>query len=597
MKLVSRTFLRRAFGRRLAVRLLQFRLPSLNETQRFLLLSMLIGSFSGLVVVCFHIAIETANWRLLGVFGESSWYSRVITPAFGAFAAFLLVKHVFPRARGSGVNYTKAALYVSDGHVPFSTVVGKFTACSLSIGSGNPLGPEDPALQMGSGIASLFGRLFKLRREISRLIAPVGAAAGIAAAFNTPITAVLFVIEEVLAGWNAGVLGSIVLSAVSAVVVSRLFLGNEPLFSVPEFQLTHPSELLVYAVIGVVGGLLSVLFVRLISYIHHVQPALPTSVLRYRPLLAGLIVGFAGLLVPEVLGAGYETIDSALHEQFLWGELLSMASVKMLLTLICFSAGVPGGMFAPTLFTGAMAGGGIGALASQFWPFPTSSPSAYVLVGMGTYFAGVFRAPMTSIFMVFEVSANYVIILPVMIANTVAYLISRQLQPRPFFAVIAEQEGMNLPSVEQQRESSVLIVENAMNRDVPPVIRYDRSVRSVYEQIARDDHRDYLVGLPDDKWAYLRQEQVEGLVQAGKSEQTLSNALVLPPLPPVYRDYSLDTAMRLLARHPLLVVPSRADSRQLLGVLTLADVHRAYGIPADGAGRDGDPLAPVTSAE
>ena len=579
------------------MRLLQFRLPRLNETQRFLLLSMLIGTFSGLVVVCFHIAIETANWKLLGVFGESSWYSRVMTPAFGALAAYLLVKYAFPKARGSGVNYTKAALYVSDGYVPFSTVVGKFSACSLSIGSGNPMGPEDPALQMGSGIASLLGRLFRLRREVSRLIAPVGAAAGIAAAFNTPITAVLFVIEEVLAGWNAGVLGSIVLSAVSAVVVSRFFLGNEPLFSVPEFQLTHSSELIVYAAIGVVGGLLSVLFVRLISYMHHLQPSLPKWVRQSRPLLAGAIVGFAGLAVPEVLGAGYETIDSALHEQFLWSELLSMASVKMLLTLLCFSAGVPGGMFAPTLFTGAMAGGGIGAVASQFWPFPTSSPSAYVLVGMGTYFAGVFRAPMTSIFMVFEVSANYVIILPVMIANTIAYLISRQLQPRPFFAVIAEQEGMNLPSVEQQRESSVLMVENAMNRYAPPIVRFDRTVSSVLEQLSEDGHRHCLVSLPEGRWSIVTIEEIEALARNGKGDQALSNALALAPLPHVYRDYSLDTALRLLARHPLLVVPSRADPSQLLGVLTLADVHKAYGISPERASMDGTGGGGVTSSK
>src|SRR5579885_3294761 len=184
----------------------------MSETQRFLLLAILIGVFAGLLIVCFHISIDFLGWYSVGAISQRFRFGRLLCPTLGAVASVFLVRRFFRLAQGSGVNQTKAALYISDGHVPFSTVIGKFLTCSISIGTGNSLGPEDPSLQMGAGIASLLGRMFQVKRENMRLIAPVGAAAGIAAAFNTPITGVLFVMEEVVAAWNAGVVGSIMLA-------------------------------------------------------------------------------------------------------------------------------------------------------------------------------------------------------------------------------------------------------------------------------------------------------------------------------------------------------------------------------------------------
>jgi CIC family chloride channel protein len=494
----------------------------LSETQRFLLLAILIGVFSGLMVVCFHITIDLISWYSLGALSGKYRYGRLISPSLGALAATFLATRVFPAARGSGVNQTKAALYISDGYVPASTVIGKFVACSIAIGSGNSLGPEDPSLQMGAGVASLLGRVFALGRKNMRLIAPVGAAAGIAAAFNTPITGVLFVMEEVVAAWNAGVVGSTVLSAVSAVVVVRWFLGNEPLFRVPAFQFQHPSELAIYAGIGVVGGVLSAGFIHLIEFVRARLERLPRRTELLQALFGGICVGVAGLWLPEVMGAGYDGIDSALHGRFRWELLLILAGVKLLVTLFCFVTGVPGGMFAPTLFVGAMLGGGLGGLARHYWMQPASPMSAYVLVGMGTFFAGVFRAPMTSIFMVFETSASYVIILPVMVANTISYFISRRLHPTPFFTMLARAEGVDLPSAEEFRAVEVMRVEDAM-RPLPPAVELDGA-------------------------------------------------------PHIYPDVPLDSAMRLLAQHRLLQVTSRNDRTTPIGVLSLEDVHRAYGL-------------------
>ena len=301
---------------RSALKTIQFGSLTMTEAQRFMLLSILIGIFAGLLVVCFHIAIDFINWYAVGTLADMTAYGTVLSPAIGATASAFLVIFVFKKARGSGVNQTKAAVYIKDGYVPFSTVAGKFLSCAISIGSGNSLGPEDPALQMGAGVASLLGRAFKLARDTMRMIAPVGAAAGIAAAFNAPITAVLFVMEEVVAGWHTGVLGSIVLSATSAVVVSRWFLGNDPLFAVPEFQLTDPFELIVHALIGVAGGLLAVAFMKTIAALRHRLNALPGWSRYLQPAAAGMVVGVVGLWFPEVMGAGYEAVDGALHNHF-----------------------------------------------------------------------------------------------------------------------------------------------------------------------------------------------------------------------------------------------------------------------------------------
>lgn len=554
----------------------------MSETQRFLLLAILIGVYAGLLIVCFHISIELLNWFSIGAISQRLRFGRLLLPSAGALVSSLVVLKVFRAAQGSGVNQTKAALYVSDGYVPFSTVIGKFLACSISIGSGNSLGPEDPALQMGAGVASLLGRLFHLPRDNMRLIAPVGAAAGIAAAFNTPITGVLFVMEEVVAAWNAGVVGSVVLAAVAAVVVVRLFLGNEPLFQVPTFAVVHPSELLVYAALGIAGGLLSALFVSLIRRLRECLDRLPPWTTYLQPVTAGLLVGTAGLWLPQVMGAGYDAVDNALHGQFTWNMLLLLGIVKMFVTLFCFSSGTPGGMFAPTLFVGAMIGGGLAGLATRYGPFPAVPVGAYVLVGMGAFFAGMFRAPMTSIFMVFELSASYAVILPVMIANTIAYFVSRKVQPVPFFTMLARQEGVDLPSAEERRSVPVMRVEEAMQPAPELVLHAEITLAEARDRMKASRLTVCPVRRDDGQCSWISRDSLDKAVESGDGDRVLRQAVNLEPVPRLYPDLPVDSALRLLATHPLLPVASRTNPDRLVGVLSLSDVHRAYGI-RDGA--------------
>jgi len=232
------------------------RVFTMREDRFFLFLAVLIGILSGLAVVCFRIAIEWTQIELLGSSISPTFPRVILAPTLAGFAVALLVIYAFPRARGSGVNQTKSAVYVSNGYIPFNTVVGKFITCALAIGSGQSLGPEDPSLQMGAGIASLIGRRLRLSQEKVRLIAPVGAAAGL----------VLFVLEEVIGTWSAGVLGAIVLAAISSVVTMRAFLGAESMFRVPPFRVAKPADLLAYVALGVVGGLASLVFLKWLAY-------------------------------------------------------------------------------------------------------------------------------------------------------------------------------------------------------------------------------------------------------------------------------------------------------------------------------------------
>jgi chloride channel protein, CIC family len=539
-----------------------------SEDHLFLMLAVLIGIFAGLSVVLFRISIEWIQLLLLGPAVHPSVARVLLAPTIAGLVVAVLVIRVFPRVRGSGVNQTKAAVYVLDGYVPFSTVIGKFITCAVAIGSGQSLGPEDPSLQIGAGIASRLGRSLKLSREKIRLIAPVGAAAGLAAAFNAPISAVLFVIEEVIGNWSGGVLGAIVLAAVSSVVVMRQFLGTNALFRIPPFRLEHTSELLAYAVLGVIGGGASVLLLQAIAVIRPRLRRLPNWTEYFQPAVAGLLIGFIGIRVPQVMGAGYPIIDWALHDQFTWNMLLLLAACKIVATSLSFVSGTPGGMFAPTLFIGAMLGGAVGGVEHLLFHNLTGSVGAFALVGMGVLFAGFLRVPITSVFMVIEVSGSYSAILPVMISNTIAYLISRQFQKTPLFDLLARQDGMVLPSIEEQRERITLRVEDAaQNRDSAGQ-RPDELFADAMRRAGVAPELYFLAGGPAGWRVHRRLAKPADGMEASSAAPESS--------PFLYPDHSLEEALQIMRDWPALPIISRANPQILEGILAYADILKAY---------------------
>ncbi|HXN26870.1 MAG TPA: chloride channel protein [Candidatus Acidoferrales bacterium] len=549
---------------------------TLREDRFFLLLAVLIGIFAGLVVVCFRLAIEWTQITLLGPSLSPSFPRVVVAPVIAGIVVALLAIHVFPRVRGSGVNQVKSAMYISNGYVPFRTVIGKFFACALAIGSGQSLGPEDPSLLMGAGIASLIGRSLRLSQEKVRLIAPVGTAAGLAAAFNAPISAVLFVIEEVIGTWSAGVLGAIVLAAVSSVVTMRAFLGPDSLFRVPPFRLAGPGEILAYAALGVAGGAASLVLLKWIVYARPKMQALPHWTQYFQPAAAGLLIGLIGMRFPQVMGAGYAIVDQAMHGQFVWQLLLLLAALKLLVTGFSFLSGTPGGLFAPTIFIGAMLGGAVGSIEHHFFPALTATIGTFALVGIGTLFAGFLRTPITSVFMVIELSGNYTAILPVIISTMIAYGISRAYQKVPLFDLLARQDGLVLPSIEERREMTSFVVEDAMRTDGVLVAEPGDHIVEVAKRAETNPQAALLLRMRPGEWWLLDREDVMRLAPDAARTTTPIHAKSKGPVPYLFRDQSLAEALQVMGDWPVLPVASRADLAKLEGILTLADTLHAF---------------------
>ncbi|MHB1958113.1 MAG: chloride channel protein [Acidobacteriaceae bacterium] len=544
----------------------------------FLVLSIFIGILSGLLVVCFRMSIEWLRVLLLGSVPHPGQYRLLLAPMLVGLLLGFMVKYLFPQARGSGINQTKAALYIYNGYISVRTMIGKFITSALAIGSGQSLGPEDPSLQIGAGIASLVGRHLHLSRERLRLFAPVGAAAGLAAAFNAPISAILFVIEEVIGAWSAAVLGSIVLAAVSSVVIARYFWGSQPMFHIPAITLRDSRELLAYAVLGIVGGFAAVLFSRLLATLRPWLRSLPNWTQVLQPGAAGLIVGGIGFFgFPQVMGAGYDTIDHAMHGEYLWHVLLALAVLKILATTLSFSSGTPGGMFAPTLFIGAMLGASVGSFEKHFFPHLTGSIGAYALVGMGVLFAGFLRVPLTSVFMVFELSGNYSIVLPVILANTLAYLIARSLQPVPIFETLTLQDGLTLPSMEEAREETALRIEDALHPLDDQVFAGSDPAAIIAAKIQEEKEDLALIRCARNRWYVLPAADLPKLVQAStRVDQPIEELLPDDRAPFLYPDLPLNETLAHFHRWPILPVVNRAVSGLLEGVVSQADVLKCY---------------------
>jgi CIC family chloride channel protein len=548
-----------------------------REDRLFIVLAVFIGIFSGLAVVCFRFIIEWVRIYALGSGVVLSPLRMLLAPSLAGLLIAVLAIHVFPQSRGSGVNQTKAALYIFNGYISFRTVIGKFIMSSLAIGAGHSLGPEDPSLQIGAGLASAIGRRMHLSRDRMRLIAPIGAAAGLAAAFNAPISAVLFVIEEVIGRWTAGILGSVVLSAVSSVVVMRWFLGPESLFRIPPVENLRPSELVAYCVLGIIGGFASVAFATGIGALRPRFRDLPRWTQYLQPAVAGLLIGgIAWLGAPQVMGAGYEYMDEAMHGRFTWQFLAILAGLKIVATLLSFVSGTPGGMFAPTLFIGAMLGAAVGGAEHTLLPHMHFSPGTYALVGMGVLFAGFLRAPMTSVFMVLEVSGNYSIIVPVLVANTFAYLIARTLQPTSVFDELTRQDGLELPSMEEQREENILRVEDAMQSPKGWWLEGDKLVEDAAKIVASGEKSEVLVHLRDHGWCALTKAEIDELMATGDGLDTLAEVAHDKHIPYLHPDHSLDMALRYVDRWPLVPVVNRANMRKLEGVISERDVLNRY---------------------
>lgn len=551
-----------------------------------LVVTLLIGATVGLVVVAFILVTEGLGARLFAP-GRPGWV-RLAIPCVGALVSGVLLAFVFPDARGSGIPQTKTALFLHRGYISTRTVIGKFLCSSMSLASGIALGREGPTVHLGAGIASVLGRRLGLGPRRIQSLVPVGTAAAVAAAFNTPISGVLFTLEEVLGDLHAPMVGSVVLSSATSWAVLHLVLGDEPLFHVPAYQLVHPGELPIYALLGVVGGFVSAAFVALLLRLRRLFLALPATTKWIHPLGGGLVVGALGWMLPAVMGVGYQHVGAALNGELLLGSMLVLLVLKIVATSSCYASGNAGGIFGPSLFIGAMLGGSVGALAHGWMPDITGSAGAYALVGMGTAFAGIVRAPMTSVIMIFELTRDYSIIVPLMIANLLSYFIATRVQPRPVYEALLHQEGISLPPPRSASQGT--IVEQVMDLS-PLCLSASASVGDVRTTIG-DEAR------PDDAWPVLDGQRLVGMLSRDAVERAAGEGntsrpvgeLVAPGMvgstPSVHPDDPLDMALLRMgsARVGILPVVSRTDPGLLVGTVSLTDLPEAYTRIARGPG-------------
>jgi CIC family chloride channel protein len=426
-----------------------------TESQRLFALTVCIGVVCGLAAVLFHFSIRTAESlffdRAITAPGNYWIVWGVVTPALGGLGAGILLKYVFPNARGSGVPQVKVAYASREGIVRLRDSLGKLIVASLQIGSGASLGREGPTVQICSGLASTLGRFGRLSARNRRRLIPVGAAAGIAAAFNAPIAAVTFTIEEVVGALDQTVLSGVIVAAALAAVIERSVLGTHPVFSVPRvFGLDDWRSLLLYAALGLAAGLISVAFTDGLLWLRRRfrdQKRVPDWA---QPAIGGLVTG--GLAVAAhywlgvggVNGGGYRVVEESLSGLLPLRVLLLLCVAKLVATVFSYSSGGAGGIFAPSLFMGAMLGGAFGALDRAVFGHGPEAMGAFALVGMGATFCGTIRAPMTSVLIIVELTSGYGLILPLMIANMSAYALARYLRPVPIYEALLEQDGVHL---------------------------------------------------------------------------------------------------------------------------------------------------------
>jgi CIC family chloride channel protein len=548
-----------------------------REEQVFLVLTLLIGAIVGMVVVAFILLTERSGARLYPA-GGAAW-RRLLVPVAGSALMGYLLYRFFPDARGSGVPQTKAALYARGGRISLGTVVGKFFCTSATLAGGIPLGREGPAVQVGAGIASVLGRRLGLRPEKVKALVPAGAAAAVAAAFNTPLAAVLFSLEEVVGDLHAPVLGSVVLASATSWAMLRLLLGNDPLFQVPQYQLVHPGEFGIYAMLGVAGGFVSVAFTKLLLWMRAGFLRFPKKTLWFQPVAGGLTVGMMGWFMPQLLGVGYKHVGEALNGNMALKMMILLLVLKFFAVVASYASGNAGGIFGPSLFLGAMLGGIVGNVANHFLPNYVGTPGAYALVGMGTAFAGIVRAPMTSVVMIFEITRDYAVIVPLMISNLVSFFISARFQKQPIYEVLAHQDGIHLPTAETRQQGVQRQVVHAMC-EVTEVLSAEMTVQEALEKSLSSKLRAWPVCEERGVIGVISLQKLKRLNNDGLGSSRLSEFAVADNFPHVHSDHPLHLALDRMGASQLDLLPvvSRANGHHLEGVVTLRDVLALYGV-------------------
>jgi len=430
------------------------RLPT--ERQRMLALTIFAGGLCGLAAVAFHLAIAWLEKLLIEPANHAPGYwwivLTIVSPALGGLIVGLGLAYWAPGAAGSGIPQVKAAFALRSGYISLRDTIGKFVLCSFQIGSGASLGLEGPTVQICAGVSSLLARGARLSPQYRRRMASVGMAAGIAAAFNAPIASITFTLEELIGDLDQTMLSGVIVAAALAAVVENRVLGNHPIFHVSKpYTFQNASSLLWYALLGVLAAIVSVTFTDSLLWLRARFRAI-TQVPRWvHPAIGGAGTGLLAAIglyffhYNGIAGDPYQTLTLALTGTLPVLMMVCYCVMKLAATVLSYSSGGSGGIFAPSLFMGGMLGGAVGWIDVTVFHHSQDAIGAFAVVGMGAVFAGIVRAPMTSILIVFEMTGGYGLVLPLMIANISAFALARHWRHTAVYEALLEQDGITLP--------------------------------------------------------------------------------------------------------------------------------------------------------
>ena len=559
-----------------------------SESGVIMFTALVVGIRAGLGAVAFRRLIEgmqtLAYDGLGGLLEGMAPFHLLIIPAVGGAIYGPLIYRYAREAKGHGVPEVMEAVALRGGRIRPRVAIIKSLASSICIGTGGSVGREGPIAQIGSALGSTVGQALKLSDERVRNLVACGAAGGIAATFNAPIAGAIFALEVILGQFHSVYFGAVVISAVTADVIAHAFEADVRAFAVPQYTLVSPWELVFYSLLGALAALAAVGFTRLLYKSEDLwdDVRLPEYV---KPVLGGVLLGAIGILTfkidgfPRVFGVGYDTIGQAMFGELAIRVTLALLFIKLLATILTLGSGGSGGVFAPSLFMGAMLGEAFGQAVHQLFPSITAPSGAYALVGMAAFFTGAAHAPVTAILIMFEMTGDYNIILPLMLASVVSTLISRVLSRESIYTLKLSRRGVHLDQGQDIDVMQGVSVGEAMTEDVD-VVPASMSLEQLADEFARTHHHGFPV--VDDAGALAGVVSIRDLERALRAGpiagKTVADIATTDGLIVAYAHEPMWVALRRLGTRDIsrLPVVESEGSRQLVGVVRRADIIRAY---------------------
>ena len=556
-----------------------------NEHTVMAILAVIVGLAAGLGAVGFRYLIDFFQTlaygspnELLEVLETIPWSYKVGIPAAGGLLVGPLVYFFAREAKGHGVPEVMEAVALKGGVIRKRVVLVKTVASAISIGTGGSVGREGPIVQIGSAIGSTLGQALNVSGDRMRALVGCGAAAGIAATFNAPIAGSMFALEVVLGDFGLATFSPIVISSVMATAVSRAFLGDTPAFIVPAYQLVSAWEFPIYLILGLFCAAVGVTFTKTLYRFEDLFDSLKFP--EYlKPVIGGLILGVSGLYIPQILGVGYGAMDLALGQQLAWWLMLLLVAAKLLATSITIGSGGSGGIFAPSLYLGVMAGGFFGMVVHYLFPNVTASPGAYSIVGMGAVVSATTHGPLAAILILFEMTGSYEIILPLMFSCIIATIASGQLMKESIYTLKLVRRGVDIREGKEVNVLKSMHVKDVMSphvetvsEDWPLKTMSDKISKSKYNSFPVLNSKNKLAGILsfNDYSEVIFDEDLKFIVVV--KDLASSNVVTVSSIDNLY------TALEKISRNDFSTLPvvSPDDPAQLVGIVTRRDVIGAY---------------------